>query len=138
MSDMASDHENKEEMLREQLRQARRELEEEKRANVAADAALRAQEAQESRKRNDEILGQLRDLAGTLKEQREMHQECRSMARKADGGDGTEKSSGVATLRGMMNELREAQTAHEEHHKERAAKAGRSRRIYVFASMERN
>lgn len=135
---MTSDHENKEEMLREQLRQARRELEEEKRANIAADAALRAQEAQESRKRNDEILGQLRDLAGTLKEQREMHRECRSMARKADGGDGTEKSSGVATLRSMMNELREAQATHEEHPKERAVKAGRSRCIYVFASMERN
>lgn len=133
MSDMASDHEDREEMLREQLRQAREELEEEKRANMAADAALRAQEAQESRRNHEETLTQLRDLAGTLREQREMHQECSSVARKADDEHRTEKGSEMATLRDMMMEVREAQKADEGHRKvkavtARAVAAGRSRR----------
>lgn len=138
MSDITSDHEDREEMLREQLRQAREELEEEKRANMAADAALRAQEAQESRRHHEEILTQLRDLTGTLREQREMHQECPRVSRKVDDEHGIEKGSEVATLRGMMKEIRGAQKADEGNRKDkavtaRAVTAGRSRRTTIFS-----
>lgn len=127
---MGSDHEDRVEALREQLRQARRELKEEKRANVAADAALREQEAQESRKSHDEILSQLKNIAGTLRTQRDIQEKCWNVAEKVDDEHRIKKDSGIATLRGMMIEVREAQTTGKEYHEgqsERAVKAGRFR-----------